>query len=40
VIPPRLSAQAFRQGSLSTLRPRTWVSIPSNQSSTFWYEGI
>jgi hypothetical protein len=39
-MPPRLSAHADRQGTLSTLIPRTWVFIPSNRLSAAWYEGI
>jgi hypothetical protein len=39
-MPPRLSAQAARQGALSTLRPRTWVLTPSNRPSAAWYDGI
>jgi len=39
-MPPKLSAHAVREGTLSTLIPRTWVCIPSNRPSAAWYEGI
>lgn len=39
-MPPRVSAQALRPGTLSTLIPRTWVCNPSNWLRLAWYEGI
>ncbi len=39
-MPPRLSAQASRQGTWSMLIPRTWVFNPSNRSNCAWYDGI
>jgi hypothetical protein len=39
-MPSKLSAQAIREGMLSTLRPKTWVLTPSNRRSSAWYEGI
>ena len=39
-IPPRLSDHAFRQGTWSTLIPRTWAFNPANLPSSASYDGI
>src|SRR5512135_765967 len=38
-IPPRLSAHAFRQGTWSTLMPRTWALSFPNLAMSASYEG-
>ena len=39
-MPLRLSAQAVREGTLSTLRPKTWVLTPTKRSCADSYDGI